>query len=114
MIVILLLLIPSGPVYRDSVDVVEVNHVHGIGGTHSFSQVIYWDGGQIVDWRMLKNKNQRPAEHPHATGCVNCWIDDGRLRVVKAKVKHESWTTHDPEVLERVRFPMESRAGLAK
>ncbi len=113
----------SGPVgsqtvVRDRVDLIEVNHFYDEYGNRILDQVIFYDWStadgrfHVRDWRLLK----RPAQWPvrdwdrHRYRCS--WHDGPLLREVEATDMRETWTQHDPEVINRKFLPRSNRRAL--
>jgi hypothetical protein len=74
-------------------------------------QVIFWDGPgrkECVAWRMA-DKVRFIAE---GRGVVVTWSDGDVLRRVRAKFATETWTTDDPEFLNRDVVRAELRRGI--
>jgi hypothetical protein len=107
-----------GVVATDRVDLIEVNHVYDERGRLTFSQIIFYDWSaedarfQVRAWRMLKTDSQIPHRDWATNDFVAVWQDDGILREVHADTFRESWTQHDPELVEREHLPKEHRREL--
>ncbi|MEQ8790501.1 MAG: hypothetical protein RIC55_29665 [Pirellulaceae bacterium] len=107
-----------GVVANDRVDLIEVNHVYDERGRLSFSQIIFYDWSprvgrfQVRAWRMLKTQSQIPHRDWTTNDFVAVWHDEGILREVHADNFRESWTQHDPELIEREHLPKERRREL--
>jgi hypothetical protein len=107
-----------GVVANDRVDLIEVNHVYDERGRLTFSQIIFYDWSaedarfQVRAWRMLKTDAQIPHRDWATNDFVAVWQDDGILREVHADTFRESWTQHDPELVEREHLPKERRREL--
>lgn len=114
---------PADEVTVDEVDLVEVNHFYDDQGRLVFDQVIYYDWSpvhsryQVRDWRLLKSPTQIPLRDWRAGGYVSEWEDFKQrngLRRVKTKSVRETWTQHDPELVEREFLAQEKRAELTR
>ena len=115
-------MIPAENVVRDTVDVIELNHFYDKENLkHIFDQYIYWDfdtsrwfGGQhhVVDWRLATGKKNMLPRRAVGGGFVQTFWDKDQLREVRSISLRETWTTYDPELAERARFPKEERRGL--
>jgi hypothetical protein len=91
---------------------IEVNHFYDDLGELRFTQLIFWDGGNVCDWRMM---SQRPKRNWHSGEWEATWLDkDGSLVTVRAPLMRETWTQVDPEFLERDFWPHEHRRQLRK
>lgn len=115
---LLLSILPHETVVREQVDLVELNHKYSDEtGDLCLEQIIYyeWKNGryQVVSWRMLKSPLMIPyRDHSHG-GYTAVWVDDqNTLRVLRADAFRETFTSHDPELLERTVLPSELRRGL--
>lgn len=117
----LLCLLPidsSADVSRETCDRIEVNHLFDERGQPVFSQVLFWDWDraagrhQLRDWRLLKSVDQVPCRDFHAGGVVTLWRDGVQWREIRAPFARETWTQHDPELLEREILPRERRREL--
>lgn len=124
LIALLLGIIPQTDIITDRVDEIELNHRYDDNGKYYASQAIFWewrDGARVVmDWRNC-HRDLRPRRH--GDGCrltfqenVDRYIQtNGRhsvetetyLRVIDAPVWRETFTQHDPELEDRVRWDLE-------
>ena len=99
---------------ENDVDVIEVNRVHDDNGREVFTQVIYYDWDwrwgryQVRDWRMVK------APHSWPIGTEQLWLDGHTLRRITARQRCDTWTGHDPELIEREMCPQDYRKRLLK
>lgn len=118
-----LALSPAEEVTVDQVDLVEINHFYDDQGRLVFDQVIYYDWSadhnryQVRDWRLLKTPTQIPLRDWRDGGYVSEWEDFKQrngLRRVKSKSFRETWTQHDPELVEREFLPQEKRLELTR
>ena len=109
---------PTDSLVHDQVDLIEVNHYHDARGRLVFDQVIFyeWDSAsqrfQVRAWRLLKTDWQRPRRDWVRGGYVSSWRDGELWRQVRAANERKTWTTYDPEVLERNLLPIEGRREL--
>ena len=111
---------PKTDVLCDKVDLIEVNHFYDEKGQLVLDQLIFYDWSpakghyDVRDWCLLKSPVQVPRKD-HATQRFVTVYRDGRvLRKVYAKTVRESWTQHDPELLEQEFLPREKRRLLTK
>ena len=104
----------------DRVDLMEVNHFHDENGNLVFDQIIFYDWSpahsryQVRDWRLVKTPAQIPLRNWRKREFVAVWHDGDVLRKVRADTLRESWTQHDPELVEREFLPKENRRQLRK
>ncbi|PQO45853.1 hypothetical protein [Blastopirellula marina] len=119
MVTLLLLLtaVPLEAAAVDQVDLIEVNHLYDSQGRHVIDQLIFWDWNrdhfEIRAWRLIKAETQLPRRDWNRGQYVCYWRDMQQLRKVWAPRKRETWTTHDPEVLQRELRPIEARRELS-
>ncbi|QDU93133.1 hypothetical protein [Lignipirellula cremea] len=119
-----LLVLSSGPelaeeiVVSEAVDLAEVNHFYDENGKLVFDQVIFYDWSDdesryhVRAWRLLKHASQFPQRNWSLGGYESVWRDGDVLRSVRASAFRETWTQHDPELLERAALPKEQRKEL--
>ena len=111
---------PIMDVPRDRCDLIEVNHFHDENGRRVFDQVIFYEWSprdgrhQVQAWRLLKSQAQKPRYVFETGEYVATWHDGQTLREVRSFAARESWTQHDPELMEREFLPKEKRKELAK
>ncbi|WDI41243.1 hypothetical protein [Bremerella sp. P1] len=109
---------PSKPVVQDQVDLIEVNHYYDSQGRLIFDQVIFYEWSQsdarfhVTAWRLLKSSWQVPRKRWSDGAYTTTWKDGDVLRSVVGKNMRETWTQHDPELVERDYLPREYRRGL--
>jgi len=109
---------PTAPVARDQVDLIEVNHYHDEHGKLVFDQIIFYDWSphdsryHVRAWRLLKRPAQLPRRNWRDGGFTAVWRDGEVLRMVRAKAVRETWTQHDPELVERNYLPKDQRREL--
>lgn len=119
---------PVDTVTRDRCDCLETNHFFSDEGELVFNQLLFLDWCQhkgchrCEDWRLLKKAHaddRYGSSHivirrDYATGeWVARWDEDNGPREVRALTYRESWTQHDPELLDRLAHPMERRRKLS-
>lgn len=121
---LLLATVPVDTVVRDRCDCLETNHFYSNEGEPVFSQLLFLDWCQhkgchrCEDWRLLKKTESDPHSHitirrDYATGeWVARWSDDSGPREVRAMTFRETWTSHDPELVDRSAHPVERRRKL--
>ena len=108
------------PVFRDRVDLMEVNHFYDERGKLVFNQIIYYDWSEercrymVRDWKLLKTSSQVPLKDWQSDEYVAVWYDGDLLRVVRCPLLHETWTQYDPELVEREFLPKDRRALLTR
>ncbi len=111
---------PVEDVAKDRVDLVELNHFHDEEGKHVFDQVIFYDWNaraghyDVRAWRLVKHRSQIPFRDWERGQYVTLWQDGTVMRKVQAQTMRESWTQHDPELVERSFLPKEQRRELRK
>jgi hypothetical protein len=100
-----------------AVELVEVNHYHDShNGEHVFSQLIFYEWStqrkrfDIREWRLIKSESMYPVSTRN--GWFLRWHDDGVMREVKISSLRETWTKHDPELIERDYLPQDQRLPL--
>lgn len=110
---------PIRHVTIDQVEVIEYNHFYDEQGRHVFDQLIFFDWSphenryQIRDWRLIKTVSQAPYYDSARGVYVATWHDGLTLRQVRAAGIRETWTQHDPELIERSVLPKEHRRELS-
>lgn len=103
----------------DRVDMMEVNHFYDEKGKLVFNQIIFFDWSapdsryMVRDWKLVKSKSQMPVKDTRTGDYVIVWYDGDLLRVVRCPLIRETWTQHDPELIEREYLPKERRAMLS-
>jgi hypothetical protein len=108
--------IPLETVVRDRFDTIEINSLYDDNGQHVFSQVLFrrfdkqMNREVIEDWRLLKRIHNVPAQQ------IFIFFDDQDhvLRRVTYNEVRETFTQHDPELIDREHLPKEMRQGLTK
>ena len=117
---LLLCTIPYETVTRDTVDLLEVNHVCDYWGDESFCQFIAWDYDYracrfvVRGWRMVKSPAQRIQIDHGREDAFMLWHDGQTLREVRAGAWRETWEQYDPEMADRELLPKEHRRELSK
>ena len=119
-LILLLASVSQEPVVIDQCDLLEINHHYTQEGRLVFTQYIFyeWDHynhrHQVIAWRLkthmkgvLKNRDWVNNTYRFK------WNDKGTMREVRSSLFKETWTTFDPELLERDYFPKDRRKGLS-
>ena len=127
--------VPHDQLYRDNVDLIEINHFYDEHGRLVFDQLIFYDwkerveepikseNGEIIGisyvdryqvrgWRLIKNLNQWPTKDWSSGMYKVLWMDGELMRYITSKAIRETWTQHDPELIERDFLPKEQRKEL--
>ena len=121
-------------IIKDNVDIQELNRYYDKSGKLILEQMVYWDyciekrleknsdgftnlyeclDKKVVDWRLLKNKNQIPIKD-HKTGKFTArFRDEEDYREISSKIFYRSETFHDVEVCNRSKYSMSCRRKLA-
>jgi len=116
---------------RCEVDWIECNHYYDQFGKLVFKQLIFWEyryvgekpNGHkgiwyewqdvVIAWRIVR---RWPQPYRRANSWRIFWVDDKQteqtLRRVSAHSIVQTWTQHDPEVLNRKVWPRSKRRGL--
>lgn len=115
------------PLVADEVfDRVELNHFYDENAKHVFDQMIFWrhykgDNRYHVEaWRLVKRPDEVKRPNIEATKDYKrglwtvIWFDGETLRKITAYHFVETWTQHDPELVEREFKAKERRPDLAK
>jgi hypothetical protein len=109
---------PREDIAVETVDLIEVNHFYDDQGRLVFDQCIFYDWSpadgrfMVRAWRLVKNPSQLPQRDWAAGGYTAVWQDGDVLRKVVSEGMRESWTQHDPELVEREYLPKERRRDL--
>ena len=118
LVILVLAVAPRDDVARESVDLVELNHFYDEHGRLVFDQVVFYDWSDadarynVRAWRLVKNPAQLP-QRDWSTGQFSAmWQDGEQLRLVLSPSYRETWTQHDPELVEREYLPKERRKEL--
>jgi hypothetical protein len=124
LVLLLLSIVPRDSVYRESVDLVEVNHFYDDKGRLVFDQTIFYDWSNQHDreadcryniraWRLIKTSSQIPLMDWRTGYFRAMWWDGEQLREVFSRSERETWFQHDVELVERDLFlPKERRREL--
>ena len=115
----------SDVIVRDTVDIIEVNHVYDEHtGRKRLSQTIFWEfrpyrGGlrvSVVGWRMQDAVRAHPRYDHRERVWILVWWDSKHkvLRRVRATSFRETHTTYDPEVDDQEKLAPEYRRGLSR
>lgn len=107
---LVLLLVLLGDARRPKttvVDMIEVNHCHDACGVFRFTQIVLWDWSpdycryHVVAWwipeRLIDEIDGHTARRSGKT--------------IEGRLMRETWTSYDPEVLNRKVFACELRRG---
>lgn len=106
---LLLALLPVDFVARESCEVIEINHLYDDAGRETLCQWIAWgSGGRCLAWRMNNERRLDPVHNE------SWFMDDGRVRSVRARTVIETWLMYDPELADRELLPANQRRGLRK
>lgn len=103
-----LTILPQGEL-PERCDLIECNHFFDSDGREVFVQHLAWDWHarhgchHIATWALCK---QEQARHCYTSGD---WIVCMKERQFRAPVYRETWTQHDPELLDRERWPVANR-----
>jgi hypothetical protein len=114
---LLLLSLPIVPTVQPAqVDRIEFNHYSSVSGDHVFDQLIFYDWSNqrkrfdVREWRLVKDESMVPRR------CREGWrvvfYDGGIPREVVAKSMQETFTSYDPETLERDALAIDQRLPL--
>lgn len=105
---LLLSILPRDFMARESVELIEVNHVYDGEGRLHLTQTIFWSREGVQAWRMNNEGKLNPV------GKVLYFMDQGTVRCVTARTVAESWTMYDVELADRDLLPRELRRELRK
>ena len=109
---------PSGRTQRETVDLIELNHFMDPGGREVFRQVIFYDWNaeqnrfHVRSWRLVKDPSTLPQQQWRPAGFFVSWIEDDRLRVVWAPKMRHTYSSRDPERVNRQYLAEEDRQPL--
>ena len=107
---------PDGCI-KESVDLMELNHLYDDNGRFVNDQIIFYEWSDLFGrydvraWRWAKTPRHCP-EFDWETGCWRVLFNDDRLRYVTSPSFRETWTQYDPELTEREILPKEMRREL--
>jgi hypothetical protein len=99
-------ILPRESVARESVELIETNHVFTYEGEPHLTQAIFYGREGIIAWRMNSEGKLNP------TGNVLYFMDAGIVRCITARTVAESWTQHDVELSAREYLPANERREL--
>jgi hypothetical protein len=91
---------------RESVELIETNHVFTYEGEPHLTQAIFYGREGIIAWRMNSDGRLNP------TGNVLYFMDAGIVRCITARTVAESFTQHDVELSAREYLPANERREL--
>jgi len=101
------------------VDRVELNHLVTPTGETSLTQIIFWEslchhgrhGSHAQEWRSVA-----PEQVSVTRGELTIvrFVHSGKRYAIAARVFRETWTTRDPELDDRHKFPIEMRIPYIK
>jgi len=97
---------------RDRFQVVEDNRCHDCEGKYKFRQLIFWRSGICHDYRIVKRDRQLHACREGGEYVLR-WLDDSTWREVRCEVFFRSRTRRDPEMDNRLIFPLGDRVRLS-
>jgi hypothetical protein len=109
---------PVATIAVEEVDLIEVNHLFDERGQHLLDQLIFYEWSDhrsrydVRAWRKIKSTTVSPLRSWQDGGYHITWCDRGLMRHVKSAAFRETWTQHDPEVVERQALPVERRREL--
>ena len=102
-------------------DMIEVNHVHVVGGgEYRFTQVIAWDMDEYGQWVcqgwVMINREQCKDIWPIANRTHRARFRDGEGSeyLIMFCAFKETRTAYDPEQINRRKLPMKYRKGIKK
>jgi hypothetical protein len=91
---------------RESVELIETNHVFTYEGEPHLTQAIFYGREGIIAWRMNSDGRLNP------TGNVLYFMDAGIVRCITARTVAESFTQFDVELAARDTLPASERREL--
>lgn len=100
-----------GPV-RDSVDTAEQSFVYDGEGRLVLTQVIFWQGSNVVAWRMVKDGEPCIRRDWKHGGYVCRWQDKETFREVRSKHEMVTHEQFDRELVAREVLPVCNRREL--
>lgn len=107
----------------ERVDMIELNHYYNEDGRLGFDQVIFWEWSpdycrfHAISWCLLENDpNRKPKYDPNRKDYYCEWIDSDTqiVRQVRSKLYRETWTTIDPERINKLVFEEKYRSSLIR
>lgn len=117
-ILALLSIVHRSVTVTDAVDLIERNHFYDDECRLVFEQVIFYDWSekdgryQVRAWRLIKDPSHIPVRDYQTGGYRATWIDGDILRCIYSKSYQETFTQHDPELIERQFLEKERRKPL--
>jgi hypothetical protein len=114
---------PMAQTVDDRVDLIEVNHYFDESGNPKFDQIIYYrwstERGRfdVIDYKRLKEADQIPRAVESLSGYLSIWQDSSDQNIIRRVFSQdliETWTQHDPEMVERRYLPKDRRAELPR
>ncbi len=107
----------------DTVDLIELNHLHDESGKHTIDQVIFYEWSpdyrryDVISWRLIENDiSKLPVRLPGSRVYIVRWYDrDARIqREVRSRQYRETWTNSnaDPERMNKRVLDEKSRSSL--
>ena len=120
-------------IVKDEVDIQELNRYYDKSGKLILEQMVYWDyciekrlekdrdgftdlyeclDKKVVDWRLLKNKNQIPIKDYKTGKFTARFRDEEDYREISSKIFYRSETFEDVEVGNRFKYPVSCRRKL--
>ncbi len=115
----LLAILPQDLALVDRTELVEVNHFHDEDGRLVFKQLIWWEWDfekgryRVADWRLLKDDSMRPQRTFHPAGWLVMLQEGESLRMIHSEIARETKTLYDPELIDRLEWPVEKRRKLS-
>lgn len=103
----------AGPV-RDEVETAEQSFFYDQQGRLIFEQLIFWQGENVVAWRMVKDGEPCIRRDWKHGGYVCLWIDKETFREVRSKFEMVTHEQHDREVAHRELLPVCYRRELTR
>jgi hypothetical protein len=108
----ILAIVPVELVARDSCETLEQSFFYDFEGRLVFEQLIVWDQGDVVAWRLVRDGQPRiERDHKHG-GYVCRWKDGEVYREVRSQFEMVTHEQFDRELEARERLPVERRRGL--
>lgn len=109
-------------IIEDKVDCIEINHIlNQKTGEYGQSYLLFWETEKktgkpkIVAWRRYEPKNIPMKNHRGYDYLFHDPKDAGKLRRIFSQRLMETWTTEDPEIINRrYDFPESTRRGFSQ
>lgn len=117
MILLLLLVVFAGPIRNESVDMIELHHMHDCNATYIYDQIIFWDWNesknvyQVRAWRILTT-DDRPTKR--GSRWYISLSDQHLRRCFVSEHYRESWLQRDPERDDKKVHPEHERIALRR